>query len=211
MNRDAASDRLVWAFWVAAALSLIGGLLPVVFGGTSSRMAGAAIPFTIAALAMAGCGFAHSAGRAITAVLYFVAGLALVYGMLAMFAVPLELAVLGSCSPAPAPCLGGLGRPLTAGESTGMGFAAGFAIVAIFVGFFGLIVVFRKPVVTAPAPPLNTRVAPRNPEPTAAAQPAPAAANGSAPAVAEAEPELPPHVEEELPELPPPEPEPPTT
>lgn len=210
MIRRDASDRLVWAFWLAATVAFVGGLLPVVFGGTSSRMANAVVPFTIAALAMAACGFIHRQGRSITAVLYFIAGLALVYGMLAMFAVPLELAVLGSCPPAPAPCSGGVGRPLTTGENTGMASAAGFALVSLFVGFFGLMVVFRKPAVTPPAPPVKTHVAPRKPEP-AAAQPPAKPTNGSAPAVAEAEPELPPHVEEELPELPPPEPDPPTT
>src|SRR5690242_12341532 len=86
-------------------------------------MANAAIPFTIAALAMGGCALVHRQGRAITAILYFAAGLALVYGMLAMFAVPLELAVLGTCAAPPAPCVGGVGRPLTVGENTGMGFA----------------------------------------------------------------------------------------
>lgn len=210
MIRREASDRLVWAFWLAATVAFVGGLLPIAFGGTSSRMANAVIPFTIAALAMAACGFIHRQGRSITAALYFIAGLALVYGMLAMFAVPLELAVLGSCPPAPAPCNGGVGRPLTTGENTGMASAAGFALASLFVGFFGLMVVFRKPAVAEPAPPVNTHVAPRKPEP-AVAQPAANPTNGSVPAAAEAEPELPPHVEEVLPELPPPEPDPPTT
>lgn len=207
MNRDAAAERLVWAFWVAAAIAFVGGLLPLAFGGTSSRMANAAIPFTIAALAIAGCGLIHRQGRAVTAILYFVAGLALVYGMLAMFAVPLELAVLGTCSPPPAPCVGGVGRPLTVGENTGMGFAAGFALVALFVGFFGLMVVFRKPAgLPTPPPRAATAAAPRVSQPVAVAS---KDGNGASPA--EPEPELPAHVDEELPELPAPESDPPTT
>jgi len=207
VNRDAAAERLVWAFWVAAAIAFAGGLLPLLFGGTSSRMANAAIPFTIAALAMAGCALVHRQGRAITAILYFAAGLALVYGMLSMFAVPLELAVLGTCSQPPAPCVGGVGRPLTVGENTGMGFAAGFALVALFVGFFGLMVVFRKPAgQPTPPPPAATTVAPRVSPPAVVAS---KDGNGAAPA--EPEPELPAHVEEELPELPAPESDPPTT
>ena len=214
MNQETAADRLVWAFWVAAAIAFAGGFLPLLFGGTSSRMANVAIPFTIAAAALAACGFVHRQGRSVTAVLYFVAGLALVYGMLAMFAVPLELAVLGSCAPAPAPCAGGVGRPLTVGENTGMGFAAGFALVSLFVGFFGLIVVFRRQAPAA-APPPHTAMPPRSPAtkraPAPAVEAAAKATNGTAPAVAEPEPELPAHVEEELPELPPPESDPPTT
>lgn len=217
MNRAAAADRLVWAFWVAAGIALVGGFLPLLFGGTSSRMASAAIPFTVAAAAMAACGFVHGQGRAVTSVLYFVAGLALVYGTLSMFAVPLELAVLGSCPPAPQPCVGGVGRPLTVGENTGMGFAAGFALVSLFVGFFGLVVVFRKPLLPAAAPPPDRKIPPLRTD--AAAPVAAKAADGSAAASGEAEPEteaeagpeLPAHVEEELPELPPPDRDPPTT
>jgi hypothetical protein len=207
VNRDAATERLVWAFWVAAVIAFAGGLVPLLFGGTSSRMANAAIPFTIGALALAACGLVHRQGRPITAILYFIAGLALVYGMLAMFAVPLELAVLGTCSPSPAPCVGGVGRPLSVGENTGMGFAAGFALVALFVGFFGLMVVFRKPAgQPAPPPRVATTVAPRVSQPVAVAS-----KDGNSAVPAEAEPELPAHVEEELPELPAPESDPPTT
>ena len=228
MNQVAGSERLVWSFWLAAGIAFIGGLWPLVFGGTSSRLAGAAIPFTIGAAAFAACGFLHRQGRLVTAVLYFVGGLALVYGVLAMFAVPLELAVLGSCPAPPAPCTGGFGRPLTAGENTGLGFGSGFALVAIFVGFFGLMVVFRRLVVPQAGPPPERKIPPleprpaykpapaptpvaaepapeaepeREPEPTPAAvvmEPEPEATNEPEP-----EPELPSHVEEELPELPP--------
>jgi len=209
--RQDVADRLVWAFWVAAGIAFVGGLLPLLFGGTSSRMANAAIPFTVGAAAIAACGLLHRQGRTITAGLYFIASLALVYGMLAMFAVPLELAVLGSCSPGPAPCAG-VGRPLTVGENTGMGFAAGFALVSLFVGFFGLMVVYRKPAVPPASPPVNTRVAPRASQPVAvASKPGSNPAPATAQATSKPEPELPAHVVEELPELPAPESDPPTT
>lgn len=225
MNQAKAKDRLIWSFWVAAGIAAIGGLLPLVFGGTSSRMAAAIVPFWIGAAALAACGFLHKQGRTISGVLYFVAGLALVYALLAMFAVPLQLAVLGSCDPSPAPCAAGLGRPLTVGENTGMGFAAGFGIAALFVGFFGLMVVFRRPVLQAFTPPprmippvvapaqTETRSEPATAEDVAPPAEATVANNGSAPAPPDEEPEeLPAHEEEELPELPPPpESSPPTT
>ena len=94
----------MWSFWLAAGIAFIGGLWPLVFGGTSSRVAMAVIPFTVSAAALAACGFFYRQGRAITAVIYFVGGLALVYGLLSMLAVPLEIAVLGSCPAPPAPC-----------------------------------------------------------------------------------------------------------
>ncbi len=98
----------MWSFWLAAGIAFIGGLWPLVFGGTSSRVAMAVIPFTVGAAALAACGFFYRQGRAITAVIYFVGGLALVYGLLSMLAVPLEIAVLGSCPAPPAPCAPGV-------------------------------------------------------------------------------------------------------
>jgi hypothetical protein len=210
------SDRLVWSFWLAAGIAFIGGLWPLVFGGTSSRVALAVIPFTFGAAALAACGFFYRQGRAITAVIYFVGGLALVYGLLSMLAVPLELAVLGSCPAPPAPCAPGVGQPLTAGENTGIGFASGFALAAIFVGFFGLMVVFRKPVLPPQAPPMERKIPPvTDAEPAQEVKPS-ATTSAEGPTSNGAEPdelaleELPPHVEEELPELPPHESSPPT-
>lgn len=204
MNRLTVEDRIAWSFWAAGAIAFVGGLLPLLIGGTSSRVATVAIPFTIAALAFAGCGFVHKQGRTVTAILYFVAGLAIVYGLLSMFSVPLQLAALGSCAAPPAPCTGGLGRPLTLGENSGMGFGTGFGVAALFVGFFGLMVVFRRTAVAPPVPPAR-KIPPVTPAAEKTA-PAPVAATAEpeteTEATAEAEPELPAHEEEELPELP---------
>jgi len=206
VNQTSSQERqLIWAFWLAAALAAIGGVLPVVIGGTSSRVAGVIIPFGIAAVALALCAVLHSAGRAVTSGLYFVAGLALVFGILSMFAVPLQQAVIGTCPAPPQPCTGGLQQPLTVGENTGIGFGAGFAIAAIFVGFFGLVVLYRRVVLRPPAPP-ERKIPPVPP----AASPRPVTPeNGATPPPDE--PELPAHVEEERPELPPHESTPPTT
>ena len=204
MNRLTAADRVAWSFWAAGGIAFVGGLLPLLIGGTSSRVAIVAIPFTIAAAAFVGCGFVHKQGRSVTAILYFVAGLAIVYGLLAMFSVPLQLAALGSCAAPPAPCTGGLGRPLTLGENTGMGFGTGFGVAALFVGFFGLMVVFRRTVVAAPTPPVR-KIPPVTP-PAEKPVPAPVDAKPETEPEpepqSEAEPELPAHEEEELPELP---------
>jgi hypothetical protein len=136
--------------------------------------------------------------------LYFLASLAAVYGILAMIAVPLRLAVLGTCSPDPAPCGPGLERPLTAGESTALGFAIGIAIVAILTGFFGLVTLYRRQAAaTAPYSPPARQIAPvgtKKPTESTPAAPLaePAAGATSQPAAApapepEPEPELPAH------------------
>ncbi|HKW58863.1 MAG TPA: hypothetical protein VJR46_03825 [Candidatus Dormibacteraeota bacterium] len=210
MNSAPAQDRLVWSLWLAAAIVFVGGLTPFVFGGTSSRMTNVIFPFTVAAAALVACALVHRQGRLVTSLLYFVGGLAIVYGVLSMFAVPLELAVLGSCPAPPAPCTSGLPRALTVAENTGMGFAAGFGLVALFVGFFGLMVVFRKPLLPAAAPPVRQIPPVSQPTPATPVE-TKAVENGASPQAGEEEPELPAHVEEEPPELPPHESDPPTT
>ncbi len=206
--------RLVWSFWVAAGLAAVGGAIPFLVGGSSSRIANVYIPFAVGAVAFGAAALWHDRGRAVTGALYFVAGLALVFGMLAMFAFPLELAVLGTCAAPPAPCASGLQRPLTINESTGIGFAAGFAFASLFVGFLGLMVVFRRYVATPAAPRVRSIpsvASSRQTTPVATSAAPPAPPNGANPAADEPELELPAHEEEDRPELPPHESSPPTT
>src|SRR5438309_6940411 len=174
--------------------------MPLIFGGTSSRVAGVIIPFGVAAVAIAACGVFSTQSRTVLSAVYFVAGLAIVFGLLSMFTLPIRLAVLGTCPALPAPCPTGLSRPLTDGENTGMGAAAALGIAALFLGFYGLMTIFRGVVIPQLArpvrkiPPVATPVAPpRAPEPVAVV----------APAASETEPELPAHEDAELPELPP--------
>ena len=108
MNQaESQEQRLIWAFWLAAGLAVLAGVLPVLIGGTSSRVATVIVPFGVGAAAFAGCAVLHSQGRGVTSALYFLAGLALVYGMLAMFSLPLQLAMLGTCPAPPAACTDG--------------------------------------------------------------------------------------------------------
>ena len=213
-ERFSQEPRLIWSFWVAAGLAALAGATPFIVGGSSSRVAGVWVPFLIGAAALGACALVHDRGRTATGVLYFVAGLALVYGMLTMFAVPLELAVLGSCAAPPAPCPTGLPRPLTVAENTGIGFAAGFSFAALFVGFFGLMIVVRRHALAPLTPPVRS-IPPvpstREAAPVAVAASKPAPSNGAEPAADEPELELPAHEEEERPELPPHESSPPTT
>ena len=174
----ASSDqRTLWAFWVACGLALVGGVAPFVLGGGSNRLSGVVAPFAVAAIALAACALLYQQGRLIATGLYFVASLAIVYGILAMLAVPLRLAVLGTCPPAPAPCAAGLERPLTGGENSALGFAVGIGIVAILTGFFGLVTLYRRQVAPPPPTPPTRRIAPvasKVPTEAVAAEPAPA-------------------------------------
>ncbi len=165
----AGEQRVAWAFWAAAILAVIGGTMPIVFAGTSDRLSGVLIPFVVGAAAFGACAVLHGSGRTFTAIVYFIAGLAIVFGLLAMFSLPLRLAVLGTCPAAPAACTTGLPRPLSDAENSAMGAAAAFGIFAIFVGFFGLVVLYRRMAVASFMPPSERKI-PAMP----AAPPAPA-------------------------------------
>jgi len=154
-------QRVVWAFWLACVLAVLAGIAPFVFGGGSSRLGGAVFPFVLAAIALGAGALLSTQGRPIATALYFVASLAIVYGILSMLAVPLRLAVLGTCDPQPAPCGAGLERPLTGAESTALGFAIGIGIVTILTGFFGLVTLYRRQAVAAaPSTPPTRQIAP---------------------------------------------------
>ncbi|HEX7264643.1 MAG TPA: hypothetical protein VF383_10750 [Candidatus Dormibacteraeota bacterium] len=138
-------QRVMWAFWIAAALAAIAAVAPILFSvGFHTRLAGAIIPFGIAALALALNGSLHARGRSLAVVIYFVAGIAIVYGVLEMVSLPLRLAVVGTCPPAPDACPAGYEQPMTSGEDTGLGVAAFCGALAILVGFVGLLLLYRK-------------------------------------------------------------------
>ena len=169
-------SRVVWSFWIACGLAVTGGLAPFVFAlGGTNRIAGAIIPFAVAAIALGAAALTYHQGRQIATALYFVAGIALVYAMLSLIAVPLRLAVVGTCPAPPAACPTGFEHPFTTGE--GSGFAIGIAMgtLAILVGFFGLLMLYRirtQPSWTAPTRIERAEVAPVTP---IATEPAPTA------------------------------------
>ena len=194
----AAEQRLIWSLWAAAGLAILGGVLPFVFGGTSSRVTAVVVPYVIGAIALGATPFAYRQGRTLAALVYFIAGLAIMFGLLTMFSLPVRLAVLGTCPALPAPCPAGFERPLTDAENTGMGVATACGLLAVFLGFFGLVVMYRRPHGGPVMPPAVRQIPPM----PAAAPPAPPPV-AEPEAKAEEPEELPAHEEEEVPELPP--------
>jgi len=172
-------QRVPWSFWFACGLSAVAGLVPLVFGGGSDRMGSVLIPFALAAVFLAASALLYRQGRPLPTLLYFLASLAIVYGILAMLTLPLRLAVIGTCPPDPAACPSGLERPMTSGESTALGLTVGLGIVAILTGFFALVTLYRRlaPSPAAPTPPARriALVTPRTSTPTVAAETAAAA------------------------------------
>lgn len=142
--------RAVWGFWLACGLAVVGGAAPFLLStGASSRISGVIVPFAIGAVGLAVDALMHQRGRMFAALVYLVAGLAIAYGILAMFAVVVQLTILGTCPPAPATCAPGLQRALSNGEANGFTIALVAGVLALLLGFFGLLMVFRR---TSPTP-----------------------------------------------------------
>jgi hypothetical protein len=174
LDRSAIVER---AFWIAAALAVVGGVAPqLVAIGQTNRVGAVLFPFGAAAVAMAALALFYRHGRSISALVYFLGGLAIAYGLLLVLSVPMRLAVEGSCPPAPQRCTSGLELQLSATEGTALTVAVAFGIMALLVGFIGLSVLYRQrapatpPAVWPARPPVLT---PPPAEVKADAQPAP--------------------------------------
>jgi hypothetical protein len=151
---SASLQRARWAFWLTCALSAIASAELLVVEGGFGRFGAPIISFAIAAVASGACALLFTRGRQIATLLYFLASLAIVYGILAMLTLPLSLAVMGTCPPAPAACAPGLERSLASGESNALEVAIALGIVAIVSGYFGLAMLRRREPrpLRAPAP-----------------------------------------------------------
>jgi hypothetical protein len=188
-------SRVLWSFWIACGLSVTGGVAPLLLAaGGPNRIAGVVVPFGVAAVAMGVNALMYHQGRPLATGLYFIGSLALVYGMLSMIAVPLRLAVLGTCSSSAAlVCPPGAELPLSTGENSGLAIGIAMGTIAILVGFFGLLMLFRiKPQFATPPPTrreMESRVVAPPPAPVASAPIPPAAAEPDAVAPAAPEPE----------------------
>lgn len=184
---------MLWYFWVACGLAATGAIAPLLLGSSGpSRLAGGAIPFGIAAVAMAANALSYPGGRPLATGLYVFAWLAIVYGILRMVAVPLQLAVTGTCPSPDSGCTPGFAA-FSGGEGVAIGVGIVTGALALQVGLFGLRILYRGPqklspaareTATAPPPPVAdptvaapSETAPSPPDPA----PNPAAA-GSPPA-----------------------------
>jgi hypothetical protein len=173
--RDA---RVLWAFWIACGLAVTGAIAPLLLAG-GGPISGVAIPFGIAAIAMATNALSYPRGRSLATALYVLAWIAVVYGILRMIAVPLEITVLGTCPALDSGCSPAFARPFSGGEGAGIGVGLLAGALALQVGFFGLRILYRGPrklpeaaavTVMDPAPQVTA------PPQTAPAPPAPAEA-----------------------------------
>ena len=141
LDRHIVAER---AFWAAAGLAAIGGIGPLIAAaGHTNRLAGIVVPFLGAAGANAVLALLYRRGRSFSALVYFIGGLAIAYGLLLVLAIPLRIAVEGSCPPAPQRCAAGLELQLSGAETLGLSIAVAFGAAALLTGFFGLLALYR--------------------------------------------------------------------
>jgi hypothetical protein len=133
-----------WSLWAACALTAAGAVVALAVPGRGeNRIAGMAIPFAVAAAALAANALTHHRSFWLAALLYAVAGLGVAYGIAGGLTLPLRLTVEGVCRPAPAPCPVGFDRPISAGESFGLEAAVALGCVALVLTFVAVELQYR--------------------------------------------------------------------
>lgn len=133
------------AFWAACGVVALGGVGSLIAGaGHPNRLAGVIVPFVVAAGGFAVLALMHDRGRAFSTLAYIVTGLAIAYGLLLVLAVPLRLAVEGTCPPAPQRCTSGAELQLSNPETVALTIAVTFGALALFTGYFGLVALYRR-------------------------------------------------------------------
>jgi hypothetical protein len=143
-------ERLLQALlWVACAVLVVAALVSVVAPrGGENRITPAALPFAFGAAALAAQALKPNNLDVVirswaTALLFTVAALAAVYGVMMVAAVPLRLSIEGACPPAQASCPLGFDRPLSSGESFALDVAVAGGLLALMLIFMALEVYYR--------------------------------------------------------------------
>ena len=126
---------LLYLLWSACGLAAVGALAVVVLplGGGVNRVGGVAIALAVAAAAAAALALVPALDRVLSLVLYGVAALALTYGVMSLASLPLRLAVLGNCPPAPQACPPGFEPAMTGGETLAVEAGITLGVLALLV------------------------------------------------------------------------------
>ncbi len=135
--------------WVACGVLLLGAMAALfVPRGGDNRIAPAALPFAFGAAALVVQALKPNNLDVVirawaTALLFAVAALAAVYGVMLVAAVPLRLSIEGTCPPALATCPLGFARPLSSGENLALEITLAGGVIALLLIFAALEVHYR--------------------------------------------------------------------
>jgi hypothetical protein len=107
-----------WCLLVGCVLSAAVAVIVLVApAGGTNRISGVALPFALSAIAQVANVLTRRRSGWLSGLLYAVAVLAILYGVILAVSVPLRLTIEGSCQPAPAPCPLGFDLPIRPGEN----------------------------------------------------------------------------------------------
>jgi hypothetical protein len=133
-----------WCLWIACVLIAVGGVAALVApAGGTNRVSGVLLPFAISAAAQAGNALTQRRKGWWPGVLYAVASLAILYGLILALSLPLRLSIEGSCQPAPAPCPLGFDVPITARENVAVYAAVICGVLSLVITFVAVELQFR--------------------------------------------------------------------
>jgi hypothetical protein len=135
----------------ATVAALLAALAPLIAGG-HDRIAGAALPFAVAAAALLVLAVITTLESWISMILYVLAALATTYGAAVLASLPLRLAVLGTCPSAATACSIGYEPPMTALEKAGVNVGIALAIIGLL-ALLGAVEVRHRPRLRVFGPP----------------------------------------------------------
>jgi hypothetical protein len=142
-----------WCLLIGCVLSAAGaGIVLVAPAGGANRISGVALPFAVSAVAQVAKVLTRRRSGWLSGLLYAVAVLAILYGVILAVSVPLRLAIEGPCQPAPAPCPLGFDLPIRAGENVAVYAAVVSGALSMLITFLALELQFRPRRHWVPAP-----------------------------------------------------------
>lgn len=133
-----------WCLLVGCVLSAAGAVIVLAApAGGTNRISGVALPFALSAVAQVANVLTRRRSGWLSGLLYAVAVLAILYGVILAVSVPLRLAIEGPCQPAPAPCPLGFDLPIRAGENVAVYAAVVSGALSMLITFLALELQFR--------------------------------------------------------------------
>ncbi|HEV2029741.1 MAG TPA: hypothetical protein VGS16_14635 [Candidatus Dormibacteraeota bacterium] len=151
LSKRFSADELF--LWVACVLTAAGGVIALVApAGGTNRLSGVALPFAVSAGAQAANALIQRRSGWLSGLLYAVAVVAILYGVLLALSVPFRLTIEGTCQPAPAACPLGFEVPITAGEKVAEYAAVIGGFVALLINFVAAELRFRPRRSRTPVP-----------------------------------------------------------
>jgi hypothetical protein len=133
-----------WCLLIGCLLTAAAAVIVLVApAGGANRVSGVALPFVVSAVAQLANVLTRRRTSWLSGLLYTVAVLAILYGVILAASLPLRLAIEGPCQPAPAPCPLGFDLPIRAGETIAVYAAVICGLVSMVFDFVAVELQFR--------------------------------------------------------------------